>query len=49
MDYPQTLEALGTQDIGRIQTKQKHNTENQKDEQHELNKNPCVNPGARED
>ena len=35
MDNPETLATLGTQDRGRRQTKQKHNTQNLKiDEQH---------------
>jgi hypothetical protein len=31
---PETLGTLGTQDTGRRQTKQKHNTGNYKDEKH---------------
>ena len=33
MDSPDKLTTLGTQDTGRKQAKQKHNTENYKDEQ----------------
>ena len=39
MDKPVTLGILSTQDIGRRQAKQKHNTESSKDEQHEPTKN----------
>ena len=36
MDNPEKLETLGILDTGGEQTKQKHNTENYKDEQHGL-------------
>jgi len=42
------LATLCTQDTGLRKTKQKHNTENQTDEQHNPTKNRVVNPGACE-
>ena len=39
---------MGTEDAGRRQTEQKHNTENWKDEQHGTQQNTGVNSGAGE-
>ena len=41
MENPEKLATADTQDTGRIQTKQKHNTEKQTVEQHE----PHLKPG----
>jgi sugar phosphate permease len=38
MDNPETPATLGTHDIGRRKTKQKQDTQNYKDEQHETHK-----------
>ena len=48
MDNPEKLATLGTQDTGGRQTKQKHITENKKDEQHGIHQKPVVYPCARE-
>ena len=44
MDNPETLVTLGPHDKGLRQPKQKHNTENDKDEYHGPHQKP--NPGA---
>ena len=50
MDKPVTLATLSTQDIGRRQTKQNHNTEHKIDEQHGSHQkqgrgDPCARVG----
>jgi hypothetical protein len=48
MDNPEKMATLGTQETGWRQTKQKHNTDNWKYEEHVPHQQPGVNPGARQ-
>jgi hypothetical protein len=44
MDNLEKMATLGTQDTGRRQTKQKHNTESKNDEQHGTHQKLEMNP-----